>query len=854
MNVELERLYDAALKLPRDAQASFAAEACGDDDALRAELLSLLAATEKAESFFAEFGRIVLSPAVVADAVDGVAALKAGSAIGRYTILERLGGGGMGTVYRARDTRLGREVALKFLHTRFSGDVDFDLHILAEARAAAALQHPNICVVHEIAELPNGQPFIAMALCEGQTLKHRIAEGPIAAEEAVAIAAQVARALREAHSHQIIHRDVKPGNIIVEADGTVKLLDFGVAISGDSSDSRPGSTPGTVAYMSPEQLRGEQLDGRTDLWSLGVVLYEMLVARRPFRGGNGQAVMHSILHDQPASVPSLSPDTPVQIVAVVERLLAKNRDARFPSASALLSELAQAIPVGRVPAKITRPVRKRRAALVLGVLTLGATLAALLLWSGGQRARSWFPLTVPGRAEPSIAVLPMANLSPDTVDAPLASGITEDLIVTLASATNVRVIASASTAAFRDRKNDFRQIAESLGVSNILLGAVRKNGSQLRVEVRLMSARDGLTVWSQTYDRQFKDVFTVQDDIVRTIVGELGLRFDKDQQLRRHGTRSVAAYELYLRASDPLLLRSQSGVWKAVQYFQEAIAVDSTYAAAHAGMALAQIRRGRTTSDPGMPLPDLFALAEKSARKAVGIDDSLPEAHYSLGRVLEAELNFPSAEREIRRAIVLDPTRSIYHRALSTMHGWAGRPDEELAEARLALETDPLNPYAIIAVAGALTGNGRYAESLAQLARVAGLKPPLQATAFVAAQDYAKLNRMAEAIAALRPQAERGDPLFQGLLGCMLGRAGKRDEAEKVLGGLRARRDRTGSGAFQIAMVNAGLGDFDQAFEWLNKSVDDRSISSMIMGPTFDDLHRDPRFQLLKTRLGTQGR
>lgn len=485
-------------------------------------------------------------------------------------------------------------------------------------------------------------------------------------------------------------------------------------------------------------------------------------------------------------------------------------------------------------------------------MALLAVIVAAVVWSGAGAKASRSALASLRRTEPSIAVLPLTNLSTDSADAALAVGMTEELIATLARAGDVRVISSSSTSAFKGREIDPRQIAESLGVSNLLAGSVRKTGSQLRVQVRLITARDGSTRWAQAYDRDFQDVFSVQDEIARAVAGELELRFDKERQLHRHQTRNIAAYELYLRGSDPLLLRSEGGVWRAQDYFEQAIAADSTYAAAYAGLALVHVRRGRTTNDPGMPLRELFALAESTARKAVALDDSLPEAHYTLGRVLEAMLEFPSAETEIRRAIALDPSRSIYRRSLSYLHAWAGRPEDELAEARRALETDPLNPYAHAAVASGLYGNRRFDEALAQFARVAAFQPPLQAVAFGIAQCHAQKQRWPEAIAALRPQAEAGDALYRGLLGNLLARAGQRDEANRLLADLIARREKTGVGAFQVAVVYAGLGDFDQAFAWLDKSIDDRSIGSVIMGPTFDDLHRDPRFSQLRRRLGFQ--
>jgi tetratricopeptide (TPR) repeat protein len=301
-----------------------------------------------------------------------------------------------------------------------------------------------------------------------------------------------------------------------------------------------------------------------------------------------------------------------------------------------------------------------------------------------------------------------------------------------------------------------------------------------------------------------------------------------------------------------VLFRSQSGVWKALDYFERAIAADSTYAAAHAGLALHQVNRVRTTNDPGLAPREVLELAERSARRAVALDDSLPEAHYALGRVLEVKLDLQSAEMEIRRAIALDPTRAVYYKSLAAVLVWTGRPEpaERLAQARRVLETDPLNPYSIVTLAEALDANGRYGEALAQLGHVAAIQPPLRIATFVTAQIYARQQRFPEAIAILRPHAEAGDPMLRGFLGYVLARAEQRDEANRMLVDLLSRWERTGNGAFQVAMVHAGLGNQDQTFVWLDKSVDDRSISSLIRGLPFEHLHGDPRFRQLGERLG----
>src|SRR5687767_3228018 len=357
MNDELEQLYERTLKLPVEARAGFVAAAHVGDARVRAEVLSLVAAAEGAEDFFAKLGNAVLSPPILSDVAEDAARYRSdsprsaqpvgevegfekGSLVGRYSIVERLGRGGMGTVYRARDIRLDRDVALKFLYPSVTGDDDEGTRLLAEARAVAALQHPNICVVHEIGETPEGQQFIAMALCEGDTLKERLAAGPMAPDQAVAIAAQVARALAAAHLHNIIHRDVKPGNIVIAPDGTAKLLDFGLAKASDVSVTSPGSTPGTIAYMSPEQVRGEPVDQRSDLWSLGVVMYEMLAGRRPFRGGSDRVILQAVLHEEPEPLRNVRASVPSHLTAVVERLLRKNREERYAGASEVLEDLA----------------------------------------------------------------------------------------------------------------------------------------------------------------------------------------------------------------------------------------------------------------------------------------------------------------------------------------------------------------------------------------------------------------------------------------------------------------------------------------------------------------------------------
>jgi serine/threonine protein kinase/tetratricopeptide (TPR) repeat protein len=848
MKDKAQEIFEQALAVAPERRGALIDEACGGNSPLRDEVLSLLSDAEAADDFFEALDQAVFSSPALSEEPGAEPPLPAefseGEIVGHYEIVSLIGYGGMGTVFRARDSRLNRDVALKFLASHLRAEPDEQERLLAEARAAASLDHPNVCSIHEVGETGDGRPFIAMPYYEGETLKARLRRAPLTTDEAVSFALQIARGLRAAHARGLIHRDVKPGNVMILSDGSVRLLDFGLAVPATDRLSRPGITPGTVAYMSPEQMRGNTLDARTDLWSLGVVLYEMIARIRPFKAGNHRALIQSILHDDATPLAKICPDVQPSLAAVVEKLLSKDPDLRYGDAGSLVTDLERQLPSAAPAARRSW----RNPALAGSLVVAVAVVAGVLGWRSLRESNAYQVRAL--RAMPSIAVLPLTNLGGDSTDAALATGITEDLIATLSRAGDVRVIASTSVASLKRQDMDVRQIAESLGVTNILEGGIQKNGPHVRVQVRLIDGQAGTTRWSQSYEREFVDLFAVQDAIVGAVAAELELRFDKDRQFSRHRTRNMAAYELYLRGSDPVLLRSQSGIWRSQEYFHRAIAADPTYAAAHAGLALSHVRRARNASDPGMPVPRLLALAKDEARKAIALDSTLAEGHYALGRVQEASLEFPAAEASLQRAIELDPNRSVYRRSLSYLKAWTGQPEDELREARRALETDPVNPYALAAVASGYYATGRYGEATTQLEKIAGLKPPLQGVMFALAQCYAKQEMWDKAIATLRPGAEAGDPLFTALLGHMLARTGKTDEANRILTDVLARRERTGVGAFHVAIVHAGLGDLDETFAWLNRSVDDRSIGSFIMGPTFEHLRKDSRFDLLRKRLG----
>jgi serine/threonine-protein kinase len=505
----------------------------------------------------------------------------------------------------------------------------------------------------------------------------------------------------------------------------------------------------------------------------------------------------------------------------------------------------------RRPLTIPRtPGRLRRAAWI----SVGVLLLAVVVFAATQLRNAPAGVTDPAAREPSIAVLPLSNLSPDPADASLADGMTEELIAMLGKAGNLRIIASTSVFALRDRRMDVRQIADSLRVSHILEGGLQKIGSRLRMQVRLVEARDGSTRWSETYDREFEDVFAVQEEIARAVTRELDVRLagggGPGPSLTRHHTPSMGAYEWYLRGMDAALRRTYGGRQRAVQYLHRAIAADSTYAAAYAGLSGIYIAMGAGSRGDQR---ERFADAEQAARRAIALDDSLAEAHQALGWVHLSKRDFGSAEAAFDRAIALDPRVSLAHEGLAHVHLWTGRPAEQLAEARLALENDPYSYVAIREMGRALFVNGRCDEALDRLRPLKELSPPAGVAGIIRGQCYATKRMWPEAIAEFRWAEEYSASAGTAFRGYALARAGRRDEATAILSDLLTGR-KNSHGAFGVAVVYTGFRDYNQAFAWLDRAVDENSVTRDLMLPTFADLHRDPRFERIKTRLGLQER
>ncbi len=746
-----------------------------------------------------------------------------GRTISHYRILEKLGEGGMGVVYKAEDTKLRRLVALKFLPPELTRNANAKERFVREAQAASALDHPNICTIHEIDETKDGQTFIAMTCYEGEPLKGRIDRGPLALSEVLDLAVQIAQGLAKAHERNIVHRDIKPGNLFITNDGLVKIVDFGLAkLSGRTKLTRTGATAGTVSYMSPEQLRGGEVDQRSDIWALGVVLYEMTTGEAPFRGEYEQAVSYAIVNEAPKPIRSLRSDVPVEVERVIEKTLAKDLNGRYQTVTELLGAL--------------QSLKRQFESKVAGA------------------GRTDY------KAIPSIAVLPFANLSADKENEYFSDGLAEDIIDALTQVPGLRVMARTSAFSFRGKEQDVREIGARLNVEHILEGSVRRAGNRLRVTTQLVKASDGYHLWSQRFDREMTDVFAIQDEISQAIVEKLRLRLAADRPLVKRYTENLAAYNLCLKARYHLLKMTQEERVAGRRYCEQAIALDPNYALAHVMLAESHLWSAFWGStDPR----EAFARAKSAALEALRLDDTIADAHSALGTVLgSGEFDWHGAEREFNRAMDLNPSSASVRYDYAWCYAmWfllpLGRVGEALTEIRRALELDPLDPFYNSLLGYLLHTLGQFETAIAQFQHAIDLDPTFMFSYMLFSIVLTAMGRLDEAINA----AERANELSGGNattmwpLGSAYGRAGRIAEARQILGELMARRRSTYVPASALALVHAGLGERDESLEWMARSIEERDpiiVTSLKTASGFDPLRSHPTYQALLRKMNLE--
>jgi serine/threonine-protein kinase len=739
-----------------------------------------------------------------------------GKAISRYKVLEKLGEGEMGEVYLAEDNELSRRVVLNFLPARYASDEGLRTRFKREAQAAAALNHPNVITIHEVSEYKN-RPFIAMEYVEGESLKSLIAKRELPQEKAIDIAVQVCEGLAKAHQMGIVHRDLKPQNILMGKDGQVRILDFGLAkVKKDAIPTQLATSGDTVAYMSPEQARGEDLDHRTDIWSLGVILYEMLTGEAPFKGEHDQAVIYSILNVEPQPLTGSA----VDLQRVVNKALAKNQKERYQAVGDLLDDL-----------RLTREGRE----------------------SGSVRTPS-----IEARLSPSIAVLPFTNLSTDKDQEYFCDGMADEIISALTHVEGLRVVARTSSFLFRGQDRDLREIGRRLNVGALLEGSVQKVGTKLRIAAQLVKVADGYDLWSERYDRNIEkeccpeDIFSIQEGISLAIVEKLKVKLlgeEKEKLLKRH-TQDLDAYNLYLKGRFFWNKRTEQGYQKGLKYFRQAIERDPSYALAHAGIADCYDLLGFYGH---MAPKEAFPKAKAAAEKALQIDEGLAEAHTSLAGASEFyDWDWPTAEKEYKRAIQLNPNHATAHHWYAEYLSHMGRHEESMAEAKRALELAPLSLIINTLLGLMLYETRQYDRAVEQLQKTLEMDPGFIVARFFLAPAYAERGMYDQAVAEAEKTMDLSggnDPLMLALLGAMYSYSGKRDEAKRVLADLDRVSKQKYVSAFHLALIHMGLGEKDQAFACLERAYEERDhwLESIKVHPMLDSLRSDPRFtELLK--------
>lgn len=778
--------------------------------------------------------------------------LTSGTRLGSYEILSPIGAGGMGEVYRARDLRLDRDVAIKVLPEQFSKDAGALLRFEREAKAVAALSHSNILSIHDVGDV-KGVRFAVMELLEGQTVRERLNQSTIPWRKAGEIGLAVADALTAAHAKGIVHRDLKPENIFLTSDGRVKVLDFGlarIARPGAAAEATgladaetqvvnttPGIVLGTMGYMSPEQLRGEPVDGRSDIFSLGCVLYEMVAGQKAFARKTAAESISAILNDDPAELAGSGRQVPPDFDRIVAHCVEKKPDQRFQSARDLafaLRSISSTSGVFQPPVDRPKPRLKRKAWIAGAAAVL--LFSAILLWVWSRQSRGIR----------SVAVLPFVNVSADPNTDYLSDGITESIINSLSQLPNLSVMSRSSVFRYKRPDVDPQAAGRALHVEAVLAGRVTKRGDQLLVSAELVDTSTNHQIWGDQYNRKLTDVMSIQEEISQEISDKLRVRLngeDKKRLVKRH-TENPEAYGLYLKGRYQWNKQTLDGMETGINFFKQAIEKDPHYGLAYAGLA-----------DSYALLADYNVLAAKevmpsakaAAMKALEIDDTISEAHASLGWAkLTLDWDWPGAHKEFQRSLELNPTYATAHQWYADYLTVMGRRDEAQASMKRAQQLEPVSLPITVELATILYYAHQNDQAIDQCRRAIVMDPQFAAAHVFLGRAYEQKGLYAEAIAELKQalQLSEGGSSELAALGHVYAQSGDRAEAQKILKELNTRSAQTYVQPVWVAVIHGALGDKDEAFLWLRKAVGDRSVWLIYLNvdPIFDSLRADARF------------
>ncbi len=883
--LQVRKIFDDALRRQPDERARFVNEVCGGDKTLFREVESLLSSLDSAENFME-------TPAVakVADVIEAETKnLESGKCFGHYEIIEQIGIGGMGEVYLATDKKLDRRVAIKILNEKFSRDESNLQRFIREAKAASGLNHPNILVIHEIDESGDTH-YIVSEFVEGATLREIFNQKTLKLSEVLDISIQIAGALCTAHEAHIVHRDIKPENVMLRPDGFVKILDFGLAKLveqkksfvnpgddiGRQNETTKGLILGTINYMSPEQAKGERVDERTDIFSFGVLIYEMTAGRTPFAGDSMLETLANLINSEPPPLSRFSEGIPDEMQRIVSKMLRKNREERYQTMKGLLADLKnwrENIASGERMEKSYPP--DARNTTKIGQATTGdtnlqtaeindgftrqikrhkpfAALTALidLFAATGFGYRFFAGSAANTKQIESVAVLPFVNVAADPEMEYLSDGISESLIDRLSQLPQLKVIARSSSFKYRGENIDIEDAANKLGVQTIVTGRVARRGDNLSIRVELIDVRDNRQLWSEQYNRRAADLLIIQQEIAQNVSEKLRLKLSgaQKQEIAKQITVNPQAYELLLKGHSYRNKKGTENKMKAAAYYQQAIDIDPAYAPAFAALSISY---SDLTHNSILDPKEFTPKAEAAARKALELDESLAEAHVALGLLKLNGWDWAAAEQEYRRALELNPNYAKARRGYAFYLSLVGRHEQAVAEANRAKDMNPLSPSVNTNIGYALYMARRYDEARETLNNALEIERENPYTNGILAHTYLGKGMYAEAVAAFQRVIELGgEPGYRIYLGAAYAKSGEHERAQAILKQLETGGNYISPGELSILYV--ALDEPEQAFALLERAyaAHDAQLQFLQVEPAFDPLRSDPRFQDLLRRVG----